>query len=231
MKLVLYSRSVRDGSGRKLEAFTPFAGIAVQHVGLAAYDPLQVPPPSAESRPPATLQPDATAERLLIALNDFSNATPDIQVATLEARRNPEQSQTDGNVLLYALFLGVPGHPASDPHQANRLLIRLLSDPAVLQSQERVFAAVMAREFAARAALLEELSKSLTESEQESRAIQAEARERVQALSNENARLRRERDAAQRKLEAIAEIERSMIEREPESEPETEPEPVRPEQP
>jgi hypothetical protein len=52
---------------------------------------------------------------------------------------------------------------------------------------------------------------------------------RSQAMTAENARLRRERDEAKRKLDAIAEIERSMINREPE--PADAPEPVRPEPP
>ena len=129
--------------------------------------------------------------------------------ATLAAAR---QDPTSSNTLRYALALGSAGHAASNPVEARRLVTELLAGPNTLQEFERTFAAAYLREFDARVALYAELARQREESQQTLKSLDATAERRADALAAENRQLKRALAEAQRKLEAVAEMERSLLE-------------------
>ena len=107
-----------------------------------------------------------------------------------------------------------PGHPASNPQEGKRLLETLLATPERMTQQERSLAAVLLHETEARLKLEAENRRLLATLDDRGRS-QANSDKRVQAQIEENARLRRALAEAQQKLDAIKEIERSIIERSP----------------
>lgn len=129
--------------------------------------------------------------------------------ATLAAAR---QDPSSANVLRHALALGSAGHAASNPVEARRLMNELLAGPNTLQELERTFAAAYLREFDARVALYAELARQREESQQNLKSLDATAERRADALATENRQLKRALAEAQRKLEAVAEMERSLLE-------------------
>jgi hypothetical protein len=120
--------------------------------------------------------------------------------------------------LRYALVLADPGHPATDLAKAQRLLRELLANPEMLLSGERALAFLE----------LQQIDDHLT-LEAENRRLQGDAvrvdrerlstvNRRLQLETDENARLRKELEEARAKLDAIANIERSLNERKPSNE-------------
>jgi hypothetical protein len=139
----------------------------------------------------------------------------EIVVAT---QREYELAPTGSHQLRYALALAAPGHAGTDPESAQRLLRELLASPELLSPAERALAMLE----------LMKVDQQLLIGA-ENRRLQTEVtridRDRVAALSRqlkteveENARLRKALDEAQAKLDAIANIERSINERNSNSE-------------
>lgn len=122
------------------------------------------------------------------------------------------ESPTSANTLRYALAIGTAGQRNGNPTEAKRLLTDLLAGPNDLGPEAREFAAAYLREFEARAALGAELAKQREETEQKLRSNDSTAEKREDALEAENARLKKQLAEAQRKLEAVAEMERSLQE-------------------
>jgi hypothetical protein len=116
---------------------------------------------------------------------------------------------TPSNRLRYAIVLATPGHAGFDPATAHHLLQALLSDPEALSDGERALATVVNQELGSLLSLLGQL--------QERDAAMAAFREQLaaadqrnQSLVAENARLSQELGRAVRKLEAVAELEKSL---------------------
>ena len=128
---------------------------------------------------------------------------------TLEAA---EQTRSSTDTLRYALALGSAGHANSNPVEAKRLISELLASPNTLDPTETTFANAYLREFDARVALYAELARQREESEQKLRSLDATAERRADALAAENKQLKRALTEAERKLEAVAEMERSLLE-------------------
>ena len=134
------------------------------------------------------------------------------------AQRDYETAPTPSRQLRFALVLGTPGHPAADLPRAQRLLRELMANPEMLMSGEKALAVVE----------LQQIDDILTV-EAENRRLQSDAvradrdklstvNRRLQAEVDENARLRKELEEARAKLDAIANIERSLNERKPSNE-------------
>jgi hypothetical protein len=109
--------------------------------------------------------------------------------------------------------LGTPGHDDSNPLEASRLLNTLLATPERLSPDELRLASAFQREFTARVSQYADLARTRLETEARLRAAEAETQSRINAMAAEVARMRRERDAIQLKLDAIADIERTLMER------------------
>ncbi len=131
-----------------------------------------------------------------------------------EVEREFTRAPTTASTLRYAVARVTPSHPASSPQEGKRLLETLLATPERMTQEERTFAAVLLHETNARLKLEAENRRLLATLDDRSRS-QANSDKRVQAQLEENARLRRALAEAQQKLDAIKEIERSIIERSP----------------
>jgi len=136
-----------------------------------------------------------------------------------------QEERSPASVLRYALALGSAGHPRSNPVEAKRLITELLASPNTLDPVETAFATAFLREFDARVELYAELARQREESELKLRSLDATADRRAESLAVENKALRRALAAAERKLEAVAEMERSLLEQAPEAAPEAPPKP------
>jgi hypothetical protein len=152
--------------------------------------------------------------RYVEALDDMAAGDLTRQQATLLAARSAwQQAATPANTLRYALVLGTPGHDDTNPLEASRLLAGLLAAPERLSPDEVKLAAAFQREFTARVSQYADLARTRLDTEARLRAAEAEAQSRINALSADLARVRRERDTIQEKLDAIADIEKTLMER------------------
>lgn len=173
------------------------------------------------TRPEPVLPPVETYEAKVIAdyLNTLATllVAPPAQQAEAVARARQELTleATPKARMIHALMLATPGHGASDPAAARRELLELLATPERLLPQERSLAAIMIANLEARSAADAESTRLRSESSRQEREKTNALNRRVQALVDENERLRKERDEANAKLDAIATLERSMSDRRP----------------
>jgi hypothetical protein len=129
---------------------------------------------------------------------------------------NAQQNPTSANRLRYAIALGAAGHSLSNPVEARRQITELLAGQNELSPQEVSLANALLREFDARVALYADLSRQREESDHRLQALDAESDRRYSALTAETLRLKKALAEAERKLEAVAEMERSLA---PEGQP------------
>ena len=177
-----------------------------------------------EPRPPAPVV-DKNAASVAVLIEDLQllqklvQAPPAEQAEiTAAAKRDYEAAPTPSRQLRYASILANPGHPWTDLGRAQRLLRELMANPEMLLSGERALAFLE----------LQQIDDHLT-LEAENRRLQGDAvradrerlstvNRRLQLETDENARLRKELEEARAKLDAIANIERSLNERKPSNE-------------
>jgi hypothetical protein len=137
------------------------------------------------------------------------------------AQREYDLAPTPSHQLRFALILATPGHSATDLPRAQRLLRELMAAPAALLPAERALAFLEQQKVDAQLALSTEnkrLQSNVVRNDKDRSAAQSK---RLQAEVEENARLRKELEAAQAKLDAISDIERSLSERKPSAESRT----------
>lgn len=165
---------------------------------------------------PAPAAPSSgIAPAYLDIMQNLSAADPARQADVFyEVERDYTRAPTTASTLRYAVALVTPGHPASSPNEGKRLLETLLATPERMTQDERTLAAVLLHETNVRLKLEAENRRLLATIDDRSR-TQANSDKRIQAQIEENARLRRALAEAQQKLDAIKEIERSIIERSP----------------
>lgn len=162
---------------------------------------------------PAAQPAESSVRAYLDTMNGLGMPDPARQADVFyEVERAFTQAPTTSSTLHYAIALVTPGHPASSPSEGKRLLETLLATPERMTQEERTLCAVLLHATNARLQLETENSRLLETLDDHSRS-QANSNKRVQAQIEENARLRRALAEAQQKLDAIKEIERSIIER------------------
>lgn len=122
---------------------------------------------------------------------------------------------TPSHELKLALILGTHGHPATNLTRAQGLLRELMANPEVLLPAERALAALELSQIDDHLTLEAENRRLQSDASRNDHALVANANRRLQTEMDENARLRKELDAARAKLDAIANIERSLNERKP----------------
>lgn len=153
----------------------------------------------------------AAAAGYLDMLVDLATGDPASQADIYaNAREAYEAAPTTGNRLSYALVLATPGHPASDAMTAQRLLSELLAHSETLLPDEQNLTRIYLASAQERAAM--EVEKARLETELNNlRETNALSRDRqVRNLRSEVAQLRQDLEEAERKLDAIANIERAM---------------------
>jgi hypothetical protein len=170
--------------------------------------------PATPAAVPATVQ-DEGLTHYLDAMNGLGSLDPARQADVFyEVEREYTRAPTTSSTLRYAIALCTPDHPASRPTDGKKLLETLMATPERMTPQERSLALVMIHETNSRLRLEAENRRLAATLDDRGRS-QANSDRRVQAQIEENARLRRALAEAQQKLDAIKEIERSIIERSP----------------
>jgi hypothetical protein len=158
------------------------------------------------------------------ALQTVVQGSPTEQAEIMaSARAGYDQAKQGPATLRYGLLLAAPGHPARDAPQALRLLREALARPELLGTMERALAVVELQRVDAELRLAIENERLIADAQRE-RDRQRTApsntalTRRLQAETEENARLRKALDEARAKLDAIANIERSLSDRPPATE-------------
>lgn len=131
------------------------------------------------------------------------------------AQREYDTAPTPSRELKLALILGTPGHPATDLPRAQALLRELIANPEMLLPGERALTFLELSQIDDHLTLDAENRRLQSEAVRADQQRVANAAHRLQAEMDENVRLRRELEEARAKLDAIANIERSLNERKP----------------
>ena len=165
-------------------------------------------PDSVVTRPSA----DADAARgYVTALGELQSGAPAAQAETFQAAKvAAESAPTTLNRLRYALMLALPGHAGSDPVAARRQLSDLVARPELLLPSERALAAVLLAEVDERLVVAAENRRLQQEAVGRDKDRTAGLAKRLQSEQDENARLRRALEDAQKKLDAVTQVERSI---------------------
>lgn len=188
------------------------ASLGLAAAGLVGCAALQRPPkddladrlPSAVDRTAA--QPPSILH--LEALQKLLQADSQTQANLLESSRvESEASRLAPARLRYALLLGTPGHAGFDPGAALTILRDVLAVPTTLPPAERALALFTAQNITGNADLKAEVKKLRADLERVEREQVGSLSRRLQAESEENAKLRKALDEARAKLDAISKIE------------------------
>jgi hypothetical protein len=134
------------------------------------------------------------------------------------AQREYDMAPTPSHQLRLALVLATPNHPATDLPHAQRLLRELMAAPAALLPAERALAFLEQQKVDAQLAVEAENRRLQSTVVRNDKDRSQAANKRLQAEIDENARLRKELEEAQAKLDAISDIEKSLSERKPSAE-------------
>jgi hypothetical protein len=132
-----------------------------------------------------------------------------------KAQREYDTAPTPSRELKLALILGTPGHPATNLTKAQTLLRELMANPEMLLPGERALTFLELSQIDDHLTLDAENRRLQSEAVRADQQRVAAANHRLQAEMDENVRLRRELEEARAKLDAIANIERSLNERKP----------------
>ena len=176
----------------------------------------QAPPPQ---RTDSGVDDRDVAAAVLIAdsfqtMQRLAQSAPAEQAEILAAARQAYQRTPQGGVQLrYALLLATPGHPGRNPQQAQMLLRELVAQPETLVPVERAVVLVELSQLNHEFELQASNQRLQTDSARLDQEHSSAAQRRLQAEQDENATLRKALDAAQAKLDAIANIERNLAER------------------
>ena len=156
-----------------------------------------------------------SADEYLRELNDLVAGDPDKQAdifadASSAARLTPGPS-TD---LRLGLVLATPGHPASDPVQAQRLLSGVLEQSELMTAAEISLARIALNSVDSVIVTNTQATRLQESTSRTARSEEQAISQRLATAEAENARLRRELEEAEQKLDAITSIERSIREQE-----------------
>ena len=170
-------------------------------------------PSAAATHSSATAPRPAELSPYLETLDRMAPGDANRQAAELESLLGASQEfPTASNRLRYAIALGAAGHPGSNPVEAKRLITELLAGPNDLKPQEVALANAYLREFDARVGLYADIARQREELERRLQAASTDDDKRYANIAAENARLKKALAEAERKLEAVAEMERTLIE-------------------
>jgi len=131
------------------------------------------------------------------------------------AQRDYDSAPTPSRELKLALILATPGHPAADLPKAQGLLRELMANPETLLPGERALTFLELSQIDDHLTLDAENRRLQADAARADKERTASANHRLQTEMDENARLRKELEEARAKLDAIANIERSLNERKP----------------
>jgi hypothetical protein len=177
------------------------------------------PSPPADTTP--VVDRTSTSAALLASylevLQRLLQAPPAEQAEILAAaQRDTAIAPTPSHQLRYALILAAPGHAGTDLRRAQQLLREVLAAPETLLPSERAMALLTLQTVERELTLTAEnqrLQADAEHSERERVAAASRRQQSEQSGQEENARLRKELEELHAKLDAIANIERSLSKR------------------
>jgi hypothetical protein len=174
-----------------------------------------------DRKEPAPVVDRAAASAMLLAeslelLQKLVQSAPAAQAEMLmAAQREYDLAPTVAHQMRLALVLAAPGHAGTDLPRAQRLLRELLASPETLLPTERALTFLELQKVDSQLSLSAENRRLQSTATREDRDKLLALGKRLQMETEENARLRKELDEARAKLDAIANIERSLNERQP----------------
>src|SRR6202050_5424817 len=185
--------------------------------GCAETTPRPAPPPQRNQN----VEEDRDAAAAVLMGNTFQTMqrlaqAPEAEQAELlaAARSGYERSPQGGAQLRYALLLATPGHPGRDAPQAQTLLRQLVAQPETLVPIERAVALVELAQLDRELGLKANNDRMQADAQRgDHERAMAAAQHRLQAELDENAKLRKQLEDAQAKLDAVANIERNLTDR------------------
>ena len=175
------------------------------------------------SHPPATRSTAVDSDTqvavvladMIQTLQRLSGGSPAEQAEIATAARQAYERSAGGTAQLrYALVLATPGHEGRDPERARQLLRELAARPETLAPAERALSLFELSQLDRELGLVsdnERLQAIANRSVDQDKLTAANRR--LQAELDDNARLRRQLEEAQAKLDTIANIEPNLIER------------------
>ena len=175
------------------------------------------------SHPPATRSTAVDSDTqvavvladMIQTLQRLSGGSPAEQAEIATAARQAYERSAGGTAQLrYALVLATPGHEGRDPERARQLLRELAARPETLAPAERALSLFELSQLDRELGLVsdnERLQAIASRSVDQDRLTAANRR--LQAELDDNARLRRQLEEAQAKLDTIANIEPNLIDR------------------
>jgi hypothetical protein len=155
------------------------------------------------------------ADDYLSELSELSSDDPASQAEIVaDSQAAAQLTPNSSTKLRYALVLATPGHPESDPQQAQSMLRELMAQPALMTPAEIALATIYLKS-TEELILLNAETRRLRESSDRSQRTEAAAiNQRLTTVEAENRRLRQALEEAEDKLEAITSIERSIRQQE-----------------
>jgi hypothetical protein len=194
--------------------------IAVLALALCGCTGLTARPPPPQQRH-ESVEEDRDAAAAVVMGNTFqtmqllSQAPAAEQAELLAAARSGFERSPQGSAQLrYALLLATPGHPGRDPPKAQTLLRQLAAQPETLIPLERAVVLVELAQLDRELGLKADNERMQSEAQRgDHERVAAAAQHRLQAEIDENAKLRKQIEEAQAKLDAIANIERNLTDR------------------
>lgn len=199
-------------------ALAAAALLALGGCSLIAQRPPPSPPPVNASQQRDTAAAAQVADILLL-LQRFGAAQPADQTHIVDDARAAYQRTPAGEAQLrYALILALPGSAARDPMHAQLLLRELSAAPQSLVPVERALVQIELAQLDRELDLqvnVQQLENPPPSGDSDRLAI---AQRHLQVETEENARLHKQLEALQVKLDAIANIERNITERSSSSE-------------
>jgi len=178
------------------------------------------PPPRSES---VVEDRDTTAAVLLAStlqsMQRLVQSAPAEQAEILSAAHAVYVRAPQGSAQLrYALLLATPGHPGRDAVMAQTLLRELAAQPETLVPVERAVTLVELAQLDRELGLVSENDRLQADAARTDRERLTASQRRLQAEVDENAKLRKQLEDAQAKLDAIANLERNLTDRKKTSE-------------
>ncbi|HKT73580.1 MAG TPA: hypothetical protein VJQ47_11860 [Steroidobacteraceae bacterium] len=199
------------------------AGLLVLAAGLLPGCASQLPADRPTHQQPPVVDRTAASAAALVEhlqlLQRLIQGTTTEQAEILStAQRDYDTAATPSHQLRLALILATPRHPGTDFERAQRLFTELVASPETLLPSERALALVELQQIDDHLTVEAENRRLQAEAARADRERQGSANRRLQVEMDENTRLRKELEEARAKLDAIANIERSLNERKPSNE-------------
>jgi hypothetical protein len=151
------------------------------------------------------------ADEYLSELSQLSSNDPALQAEIFaDSQAAAQLTPNPSTRLRYALVLATPGHPESDPRQAQSILRELMAQPALMTPAEIALATIYLKSSEELILLTSEARRLRASSDRAQHTEDAAISQRLATVEAENRRLRRDLEEAEDKLDAITSIERSI---------------------